>query len=967
MRKITSLLMLFCAFVGTAWAQLVETSTEASPKYYAIASYNRGGVLTNTGVGNDLTHVDLSDAGYWYFEKANEDGGVYIVSKLKDGENKVYVGSDRKASTTQSVWYIIENGVNKEGVAISAHPTINGNCIDANNHNTGVGTWAPNTSDWQGTTWVIYSPEDFEDAIYNPNSLTFRSRSDRKLNSISLVSSMESATVTLNHDYTGYGFIYHNNTATTIKAVAGEELTASVATTANWMNTYAYIDADGTPGFSASIDADGHTPAGDLVSYSFYSGDEADDTSGKNSEGTELTTAARNTKVLPTFNAPTTPGTYRMRIKLDWNSIDPNGGNTNFMGNGGSFVDVMLEVIDPHATCDVVYNFVYGGETKYTQTSAGQVGEEYPAITIANQFVYGVTAVKPEGVIEAGDVVEGKVTKTIELTDNLPFVAATDYASIQNWYYLKFHATLKNYLYYDSDLTYIDASKTAVDAGNKDAYTWAFIGNPFDGFKVVNKLAGADMILSSAAEPTTDKEYPVMTATSAISGNTYWDLSASTYGTNGFFMAYDGTNKRLNKQDNKLCYWLDGADAGSTFMVEERDLTGRAELQALVEQVKAVQGNYVAGTTVGYLTQASIDAVASAVTGAEEALAGTITAEISAQHQVAINNAIAALETVQPEEGKYYTIQNAYSNIYAGVGNGGGMVSAGEINLGQVFQFVAAGEGKFYLYNVERGSYLSSAPAHGYGQVAASAFETANAKAVTIANFGKENRVSIIPQGGTHIHHDAGQGTIVGWTGDAESRSAWYITELNDVTSVSHSVNISDAEWASLVLGCDATIPAGVKAYAVSTIGTESATLTEITDAIPAGEAVLLNGAAGTYNFAVAESAAAVAGNKLEGTVFNTNIAKAAWILGLNEGVAGLYTVTLDQEEGTAFTNNAFKAYLPKTSTEGALRLEIGTTGIENAIVGENGNAAIFDLSGRRVSKMQKGIYIVNGKKVYVK
>ena len=59
---------------------------------------------------------------------------------------------------------------------------------------------------------------------------------------------------------------------------------------------------------------------------------------------------------------------------------------------------------------------------------------------------------------------------------------------------------------------------------------------------------------------------------------------------------------------------------------------------------------------------------------------------------------------------------------------------------------------------------------------------------------------------------------------------------------------------------------------------------------------------------------------------------------------------------------------MPNNAGAQALRFNFGeTTGIEGVIEGTNANAVIFDLSGRRVAKMQKGIYIVNGKKVYVK
>ena len=41
-------------------------------------------------------------------------------------------------------------------------------------------------------------------------------------------------------------------------------------------------------------------------------------------------------------------------------------------------------------------------------------------------------------------------------------------------------------------------------------------------------------------------------------------------------------------------------------------------------------------------------------------------------------------------------------------------------------------------------------------------------------------------------------------------------------------------------------------------------------------------------------------------------------------------------------------------------------TGIES-VESENGAQVIYDLSGRRVAKAVKGLYIINGKKVYVK
>ena len=159
--------MLMLLFAVTTWAQTsFEVSTAENPQWYTIGSYNRGGYLTNVGIGNGFQHVELTSGSLWYFEKANDDGGVYIVNYLKDGDSEVYLGSDLKASKTKAVWYILSNGVNELGLSISkTNPISNYNCIDANNNNTGVGTWHPSSNDWEGTTWCFNKVTDFTTVI----------------------------------------------------------------------------------------------------------------------------------------------------------------------------------------------------------------------------------------------------------------------------------------------------------------------------------------------------------------------------------------------------------------------------------------------------------------------------------------------------------------------------------------------------------------------------------------------------------------------------------------------------------------------------------------------------------------------------------------------------------------------------------------------------------------------------------
>ena len=67
-----------------------------------------------------------------------------------------------------------------------------------------------------------------------------------------------------------------------------------------------------------------------------------------------------------------------------------------------------------------------------------------------------------------------------------------------------------------------------------------------------------------------------------------------------------------------------------------------------------------------------------------------------------------------------------------------------------------------------------------------------------------------------------------------------------------------------------------------------------------------------------------------------------------------------------------FRAYLPYSAQNvgGSLRMVFDngtTTGIEAIEVNDNGKSRMYDLSGRRVQRMTRGFYIVNGKKVLMK
>ena len=146
---------------------------------------------------------------------------------------------------------------------------------------------------------------------------------------------------------------YEDHTSKVFTVEAGSEVTASFNYSGEWMNGYVYIDRDDDGEFSYT--AGQWNQAGtDLVAYSFYStlaDPKVNDENGYNSTGDRVTGNARSNVNPPSFTAPTEPGTYRIRFKIDWNCILP-GGSNDILSDGGGVWDATLEVVaaEPEVT-----------------------------------------------------------------------------------------------------------------------------------------------------------------------------------------------------------------------------------------------------------------------------------------------------------------------------------------------------------------------------------------------------------------------------------------------------------------------------------------------------------------------------------------------------------------------------------------------------------------------------------------
>jgi hypothetical protein len=205
---------------------------------------------------------------------------------------------------------------------------------------------------------------------------------------------------------------------------------------------------------------------------------------------------------------------------------------------------------------------------------------------------------------------------------------------------------------------------------------------------------------------------------------------------------------------------------------------------------------------------------------------------------------------------------------------------------------------------------------------------------------------------------------------DNDNGSSFFLTEYVEIPVV-----VSEAGYSTLYLGQATYIPAEVEAYAVTSVENGYAMMTQVEGVLPANTGVVLKNT-GDYTFKVAGATGSVEGNLLRGSTEVTYVEGDALVLSKQDGVVGFYKAQLNcgsfgEAGGSHFKNNANKAYLPMTATQGAnmLRFNFGgeTTAID-AVEVENANAPIYDLSGRRVlTTVKGGVYIQNGKKFIVK
>ena len=581
----------------------------------------------------------------------------------------------------------------------------------------------------------------------------------------------------------------------------------------------------------------------------------------------------------------------------------------NYTGNQAVQVE-FYAMSDLPATTEVSYVLQYDGQQIESRTYDELfVGDALPQMLFSLPAY--VEAEQPSGVVEAGAT---QYNIDCTLAANFPFTVSESYGAAV-WHAVGLN-TAPYYLHNTEGAESMALGQTeqAIDASSDEAFAnqlWCVTGNPFDGFKLYNKAAGAGKILSSGnptgADATT---YPILVDETAVpdGNNTTWDITPSTSisGVNGFYIARHGeASNRMNLRNGKLAYWTSGADAGSTFRALD------------------VQDLYAANLdifTLGCVGAPNADVIADNASTIDALAGGTGTPEQYVALKQAFDAAMQEGNTMALDPSKLYRIQNLARKASTGntnnVGNGGFLevtdktvteyiVDMAAIDgdparvtaLWQV-QPIDGEEGHFRLYNPNAGVYVGSTVESVYLTTAASADEAGDLSLVSLGQaqyrLRNEQRNGPLHASGPNANNAAG---IQIYAGELNSPSAWYLIPAETV-----SLTVGEAGYATLNLPVAVSLPEGLTAYTATDETQDAVVLTEVEGrTLPAGSPVIVAGAAGTYQLALLpqNADASLDGNGLRGTTMAETVADDvnAYILAMKEGDATAKFYRLSESE----------------------------------------------------------------------
>jgi len=928
MRKFLLLMIALLAGVSGAWATVTMptlTTDVDNPHYYTIKNYRSNKYAAYAGPSTQLAQVSsITMEALWYFMENGD--GVYIIPAV---DPSVKLVSNTSADATGSKWYLVENPHRSDYFCVTLSSTAATKCWDDNASHTGVGYWQPSAGDNAGTSWTIEASATTLAEVIDYR----REQILPTINALPEVLKPAAKMTALNDADTDGEF-----------RAAVADFSANVTFLCRSGKYLEVGDAQGI--ISSTTKTDAHViqleSVGDGTFYirgfksMKYMGDVQVSTAIKTEASPNIPYYIQGLTVSEVEYAVARPTKYA-------DSGNPAG--FHYIHNGGSGcvgwesaaanTQFTIETADlPSGYCAVTYNVELNDEVIAQETKRETIGS---TTAIPTWFERDYTTYSYD-VATIPDAATATITATATVS-GLPFTVSNNYEDA-TWYYMQLHTTWKDYV-----STNGDDILWASGSSSSDKYFWAFMGNPIQGFKVINRAAGNTKYLTSTNPAT-------MTTTP-----TAWILKRADATHFGLTDESLGSYKYANGQGSTIKYWWQ-FDAGSQFWVTEVT-ADEIEFVDDVAALKAINWGLTASGNKGKPSYYNLTGTCSGDAGNETSIITELETEgYDAERLTKARDMLDNYDLNMPSSG-FYRIQG-----HGGKNSSEKYLAAGMANSKYAMSDATDATTIFYFDGTIL-TNLSSGMCNGMTSSNWSWVLGSSASTVTFHDGNKNGGYGI--QSANRYFYDAGTNADRGTdpsmtTGDDRYRS-WFLTEITTLP-----ITITGAGYATLYSPVKLTVPAGITVYAAANAA-GYLTLTQVAaegDVIPANTGVILAGAEGSYNFVITDAdPVTVDTNVLEGTAVAITKPAEAYYLSNGDSGVGFY------KEGSATTLAGFRAYLPAgLGVKGFLGFEFddadGIKTIDNGKLTID-NAEIYNLAGQRVNKLQRGVNIVNGKKVIVK
>ena len=679
-----------------------------------------------------------------------------------------------------------------------------------------------------------------------------------------------------------------------------------------------------------------------------------------------------------TMNFP--DGTSQVMTKGDTTSFTKDGILENsyfvtFSGENKSCVaTVSVTMVKPESGADsLTYHFE---NSTFTGKALKLVGAPYLPQSLKRKVADNYRFYSDSAYSAVLDSVTSATTDVYVKYDQPEYVSAG--LDSAKWYSLLCRGT--KYAYYRSDnaenvhMATLSSGQTKFD----DVRLWAFVGNPYDGYKVYNKAVGDSLALMYSGTPangvaaklgTEDVMFHIIPKTGTN------DMVGLANNAGGSFYLNDYASTGIPKFYN---VGPDG-DNGSAFKLE---LVPTDFKQNIVEEF----GSYfTSNNRAGEPFCQPLDEY-NTMKATYDSLAATCTYD---QYRNFVASFAAKRQLTEVPTGVYRLVNYQYKKYMQRVESGSEAklqclntaLSTDDIKRATLATITKLDNGKYSIYF--NGGSVQQATRSRVEMLGATEFEvdiltdgTHFGHGVVYAGTGDKNTFGDSNNNAFFLHYNQNSNAtdVVGWSVTNSDPSFWRFEKVEDselALTFNNTGKAADYAWSTAYKPYNFTLPDSVKAFTLSSAGE----LTEVGGAVRGGMPVILRAPLTMESVTLQRGgdsvAVAPADNILKGTYSTLTVTSGEKYTlqrkgGSDGGAIGMMLFT-----GT--TIPAGKAYVDKADVDGSPArssfVDFESWGVPTGIGSAKAEAAgaVYDLQGRRVASPKAGLYIVGGRKVVLK